>query len=63
MQGQKTISWKDISEKAELLNEKERAYILDKISNASFYIDQFGELNSKEEEGMIISIFEKIQED
>jgi|TARA_Y100000310_G_scaffold140092_1_gene139436 hypothetical protein len=63
MQGQKTIPWEEVKGKAKLLSEKERAYILDKISNASFYRDQFGEINSIEERELIISIFGKIQEE
>jgi len=62
MQRQKTIPWVEMEERAKLLSEKERAYILDKICNASFYIDQFGEISSGEERQLIISIFGKIQE-
>lgn len=44
-----------------LLNRKERAYILDQLTNSSFYQDEFGSLDSREEERLIISIFGKIQ--
>ncbi len=48
-------------EQIEFLNEKERAYLVDKISNSSFYIEKFGELDARSEERMIVSIFLKLQ--
>lgn len=48
-------------EKISLLDDRERAYLLDKISNSSFYVEKFGELDFKSEEKMIISIFLKLQ--
>lgn len=43
------------------LSLRERAYVLDSISHSSFYADEFGELNSKDEERLIVSIFNKMQ--
>jgi hypothetical protein len=42
------------------LNSKERAYILDVVSNSSFFQDQFGQLSPDEEERLIVSIFQKV---
>ncbi|HJX50627.1 MAG TPA: hypothetical protein VJ438_04140 [Candidatus Nanoarchaeia archaeon] len=44
------------------LTDKEKAYLLDKIVNTSYYFEQFGELDSKTEEKLIVSIFLKLQE-
>lgn len=60
MQGQNSLTMKRFGG-ARKLTPQERAYILDKISGASFYADQFGELSYKEEQKIIISIYNKIQ--
>ena len=57
----KLFVWKDIERETRFLSSKERAYILDKISNSSYYSETFGELSAKDEERLIISIFTKIQ--
>lgn len=44
-----------------VLTAKERAYILDKISNTSFYQDEFGALEPDKEQALIISIFQKLE--
>ena len=49
------------STKVAKLSRQERAYILDRIANASYYADSFGELDAKTEEALILSIFLKIQ--
>lgn len=48
-------------EQMEFLTPQERAYLLDKISNSSFYVEKFGGLDFKSEERMIVSIFLKLQ--
>ncbi len=49
------------STKVAKLSRQERAYILDRIANSSYYTDSFGELDAKTEEALILSIFMKIQ--
>lgn len=44
------------------LTRKEKAYILDQIGRASYFEDEFGQLNNLEEERLIRSIFLKMQE-
>jgi len=43
------------------LTSKEKAYLLDKLGNCSFYLEKFGELDEKTEKELIVSIFLKIQ--
>jgi hypothetical protein len=49
------------SKASRLLTKQERAYILDRVANSSYYIDEFGKLDAKTEEALILSIFLKIQ--
>jgi len=49
------------STKVAKLSRQERAYILDRIANTSYYVEGFGELDAKTEEALILSIFLKIQ--
>ena len=58
---EKVVVWKSLEDRARLLDRREQAYILDKISGSSFYIDEFGELSPQQEEKLIVSIFGKIQ--
>ena len=48
-------------ERREVLTIKERAYILDKIMNTSFFFEEFGLLDPKEEEAIIKSVFKKLE--
>lgn len=50
-----------LGEQTELLTPGERAYLLDKIGNCSYYAEQFGELDAWSEERLIVSIFLKLQ--
>ncbi|MEK6817430.1 MAG: hypothetical protein AABX80_01385 [Nanoarchaeota archaeon] len=44
-----------------VLTIKERAYIIDKIGNTTYYMDEFGSIDKETEEKMIASIFKKIE--
>ncbi len=44
-----------------VLTVKERAFILDKIGNTSFFYDEFGELDAKMEKELVDSIFKKLE--
>ena len=44
-----------------VLTIKERAYIIDKIGNTTYYRDEFGSIDKETEEKMIASIFKKIE--
>mgnify|MGYP001560764426 FL=1 len=44
-----------------VLTIKERAYIIDKIGNTTYYKDEFGSIDKETEEKMIASIFKKIE--
>ncbi len=47
--------------KKRLLTRKERAYIIQRISNLNTYKEEFGKLSKKEEGNLINSIIGKIQ--
>jgi len=44
-----------------VLTVRERAYILDKIGNTSYYLDEFGHIDTKKEQELIVSIFKKLE--
>jgi hypothetical protein len=44
-----------------VLTPEEKAYIIDNLTNSSYYQDLFGNLDAKSEEKLIISIFSKLQ--
>ena len=44
-----------------VLTIKERAYIIDKIGNTTFYEDEFGKIDKETEEKLIASIFKKLE--
>ena len=44
-----------------VLTQEEKAYILDSLTKSSYYEDWFGDLNAKQEQKLIISIFSKLQ--
>lgn len=44
-----------------VLTIKERAYIIDKIGNTTYYEDEFGPIDSETEEKIILSIFKKLE--
>lgn len=45
----------------EVLTVRERAYILDKIGNTDFYLQEFGELSEEAEKDIVVSIFKKLE--
>lgn len=49
------------STKVAKLSRQERAYILDRLANTSYYVEEFGKIDAKTEEALILSIFLKIQ--
>ena len=44
-----------------VLTIKERAYIIDKIGNTTYYEDEFGKIDKETEEKLIASIFKKLE--
>ena len=44
-----------------VLTIKERAYIIDKIGNTTYYADEFGAVDSETEKKLIASIFKKLE--
>lgn len=44
-----------------VLTIKERAYIIDKIGNTTYYEDEFGQIDSETEKKLIASIFKKLE--
>ena len=44
-----------------VLTIKERAYIIDKIGNTTYYADEFGSVDSETEKKLIASIFKKLE--
>jgi len=43
------------------LSSQERAYLLDKIGNCSYFVEKFGDLSPEQERKLIVSIFLKLQ--